>query len=391
MEKLLEMAKRVSDQAEIYALDETTDGISFEDATLKDIESRTQSGVSLRIIKDGRMGFAYTKNLLNREDLLQNAVDSLRGGVEARFDLPLTKDGPPLDNYDPSIENLSNSTIVEECKRVCDRLTSKTKGQINVSSHRRMSKIRLINSHGTDLSSISSLYSLSTEVLYPGSYSSIQRHLFQKRFEEVPDEYIDFILDLYNQSAAEVNPMGGKMKVLFLPETMYTLIWRVQSATSGKNIYQKVSPILEKMGEKIFDEKLTIYDDPLNDEMPDARGFDDEGTPSRTFPVIEGGVLKNFFYDLSYAAKLNVMPTGHGYKGSMWGGETVSFKPSPALEYLYIRPGKRSFSGIVGSIDKGMIVAGVMGAHSGNILNGDFSVGLSPRSLRGTGRDIRTC
>jgi len=29
-------------------------------------------------------------------------------------------------------------------------------------------------------------------------------------------------------------------------------------------------------------------------------------------------------------------------------------------------------------MDTGILIAGVMGAHSGNILNGDFSIGLSP-------------
>jgi PmbA protein len=32
----------------------------------------------------------------------------------------------------------------------------------------------------------------------------------------------------------------------------------------------------------------------------------------------------------------------------------------------------------VQSIDKGIIIAGALGAHSGNIPNGDFSVGVSP-------------
>ena len=29
-------------------------------------------------------------------------------------------------------------------------------------------------------------------------------------------------------------------------------------------------------------------------------------------------------------------------------------------------------------MNRGVVIAGVMGAHSGNILNGDYSVGLSP-------------
>ena len=378
MEKLLEIAKKVSDQSEIYSLDETTDGISFENSKLKDIESNVQSGVSLRILKDGKLGFAYTKNLLNREELLQNAVDSLKGGVEALFDLPVSKDLLSLNTYDASIVSLSNASIVEECKRVCETLAQRTKGQINLSAGRKAATVRLINSRGADLSSDSSLYFFNAEILYPGSYASIHRPLLHKSFEKASDPYLSFILDMYNPSVEEVHPKGGAMKVLFLPETIYTLMWRVQSATSGKNIHQKVSPLLGRTGEKLFDEKLSILDDPLNDTIPDARAFDDEGTSCRLLPIIENGILVNFYYDLHYAKKLNASPTGHGYKGSMWGGETVSFRPSPSLGHLTIRPGDKSFSQLLKSIDKGLLVAGVMGAHSGNILNGDFSVGLSP-------------
>lgn len=378
MEKLLQMAKEVSEQAEIYSLDETMDGISFENAKLKDVESKSQSGLSLRIIKDGKLGFAYTKNLLNRQELLQNALDSLKGGVEAPLDLPLTKNLPSLHTYDPSLEDLSNVAIVEECNRVCQILAGRTKGQINLSAGRRIARMRLINSRGTDLSSESSLYFFSAEILYPGSYSSIHRQLIEKTFKETPAPYLNFILDLYNRSSVEVHPKGGPMKVLFLPETIYTLMWRVQSATSGRNIYQKVSPVLGKLGERIFDQKITILDSPLDDTIPDARGFDDEGTPCRSLSIIDRGILANFYYDLLYAKKLNAAPTGHGFKASMWGGETVSFKPSPSLEHLTFKPGDKTFPELLKSIDKGIIIPGVMGAHSGNIQNGDFSVGLSP-------------
>ena len=75
---------------------------------------------------------------------------------------------------------------------------------------------------------------------------------------------------------------------------------------------------------------------------------------------------------------MGVQSTGHGYKGAMWGGETVSIKPSPSLDHLYIRPGEKSFRELLRLMDKGILIAGVMGAHSGNILNGDYSIGLSP-------------
>jgi PmbA protein len=378
MEELMELAKKVSEEVEIYSVDEKNDLVLFENSKLKNIESKIQTGLSLRIINDGKLGFAYTKDLVDREELLQNALDSIAGGIKADFNFPGSFDFAELKSFDKSIESLSNNDIVSECKRVNEILKSKTEGQINLYAERNIHKVRIINSNGLDRNFKSSIYSFEPEILYPASYSAIGRVIIDKKFRKAPDEYLDFLLDIYNQSLKEVNPEKGRMKALFLPEVMYVIIWRVLSATNGKSIYQKESPLSSKIGERIFSEKITIYDDPLNDEMPDARGFDDEGVPCKYFPIIENGVLKNFFYDLYYAKKMNTKSTGHGYKSGMWGGETISMKPTPSLDHLYMRCGDKSFDELISYIDRGIIVGGALGAHSGNIPNGDFSIGLSP-------------
>lgn len=372
MERLFEMATKVSDQAELYAVDGRGDGISFENAQLKDIESSMQSGLSLRIIKDGKLGFAYTKNLIDREELIRNALDSLKGEVEGLFRFPDTRDLPSLDTYNPSIETLTNSEMVDECRRVCEILSEKTRGQLNISAHRAMSNMRIMNSSGTDLSRKSSVYALYVQILYPYSYASLHRSHVSKAFTRAPDPYLDYLADTFNRSVKEVTPGAGRMKVLFLPETVYVLLWRLQSAVSGVSLYQNVSPLAGKIGEKIFDQKLSVYNEPLNDSLPGARAFDDEGTPCSRFPVIEEGVLKNFYYDLYFAQKLKAAPTGHGLRGS------ISAKPVPSLSHLTIDRGTTSFRDLVSSIDRGVIVASALGAHSGNIPNGDFSIGISP-------------
>lgn len=376
MEALLEIAKKVSDQVEIYSLEQTIDSVSFEDAKLKDVDSKLQSGTSLRIIKDGKLGFAFTRNLISGEEFLQNALDSL--SVEAGFDLPITRDPAQLDTYNSAIETLTNTNIVDECHRICEMLGPRRSGQINIEAGRVTSRVRLINSNGTDLSSRSSLYYCYTAIMYPGSYSSISRLVALKHFERTPDEHLNFIVNTYNKSLKEASPRGGKMKVLFLPDTIYSLMWRLASATNGKNIYEGKSPVSEKLGDEMFDRQLTVYNDPLNDQFPGARSFDDEGTPCRYFPVVENGVLKNFYYDLHYADKLNASPTGHGFRSAMWGGDSIATKPTPSLDHGFIKPGDKSLSELIGSIDRGIIIAGVLGAHSGNIPNGDFSMGLSP-------------
>lgn len=373
MEKLLAIAKRVADQAEIYSATSNTDGVSFENAKLKDIDSKMQHGVALRIIKDGKLGFAYTKNLIDREQLVQNAFASLKGGVEAQYEFPLTKRLPSLQSFDASIKKLTNTQMVEECTRICDTLGAKTKGEIQVGFGREMTQVRIMNSAGTDASAEFSEYSGYAGILYPGSQAAIGRILYLKKFQKFPDGMLNFMLDIYNRSLKEAkSASSGRMKVLFMPETIYALIWRLKEGTIGKNIYEKVSPIKDKLGQKILSEKLTIVDESLNDNWTGARAFDDEGTPCQNLTVIEAGVFKNFYTDLNYAQKLNVKPSGNGYKTG------ISSKIIPTLTHLTVKPGKKSLADLIKAMDKGIIVCGIMGAHSGNILNGDFSVGLSP-------------
>ena len=378
MEKLIEMAREVSDQTEVFSIDEKQNRVSFENAKLKNINASIQSGMSLRIIKEDKVGFAYTKNLLDRDGFVRNALDCLKGGAEAPADFPTTKAVHSLSTYDPSIDSVTTETMVEECQRICDKFAGKTSAQLNLYAGLSTKTIGLLNSQGTDLTCKTSYYYIAPIVLYPGSYSSIYRTFVRKSFEKTPEDILAHILNTFVASEKEVKPMAGRMKVLFLPESLHVLMWRLQSATNGKMLHQKQSPLAGKIGAKIFDENLTILDNPLNEEVPGARAFDDEGTPCSALPLVEKGVLKNYYYDLFYAKKLKAEPTGHGYKSAMGGQDTVSLKPGPSLEHLYIEPGDLTLAEMIGTMDRGFLVGQTLGAHSGNIPNGDFSIGLSP-------------
>ncbi|MEO0294195.1 MAG: metallopeptidase TldD-related protein [candidate division WOR-3 bacterium] len=378
MEKILDFIKKKMNKFELFYLKENFTTVIFENSKLKDIKESIQSGVSLRILKDGKMGFAYTKNLKNIEEFFQNAVYSLSYGVEAPFDFPINKRSFPLNSYDSSIEEVSTSKVIDECRRVIGELSMRVSGQINIYAGFGVESIEIENNYGTSLTSNFSEYYLTAEILYPASHSAIMRSIIGKSFKEIDKEFINFVSDIYERSKREVKIKRGKMKVLFLPETMYVLIWRLLSATSGKSVYKKESPVYNKLGEKLFSSKLTIYDDPLNDEMPFARSFDDEGVQTKYLPIIEEGVLENFYYDLYYGGKMGVNSTGHGYKVGFWGEDKISLKPSPLLRHLYIKCGENNFKELLSMIDKGLIIGGALGAHSGNIPNGDFSIGGSP-------------
>ena len=89
------------------------------------------------------------------------------------------------------------------------------------------------------------------------------------------------------------------------------------------------------------------------------------GVPSQRTPLIEGGRVANFFYDLQTAALAGTKSTGNGNRN---GG-----LPTPSPTTLVIAPGKTSFDEMVSDIKEGLVIEQLMGAEQGNILGGDFS------------------
>lgn len=372
MEKLLALATQAADQAAVYGKDSASDGVSFENGRFKDISSGMESGVNLLVMKNGRIGMAYTRNLINRAELVEHALASCANGVQADYELPATRDLPELASYDPAAEGVTNSMLVDECSRVCAKLADRVQAQVNVTAGRSTTTIRLLNSKGTDLSARFSSCSIMASLVYPGSYAAVRRASSGKVFAPFPDDALEFVAGLYNASRREVKPAAGRTRVLFLPEAMYAMVMRLMAATEGKSVYEKVSPLRDKLGQQVLSEQVTFADSPLDDSLPDARAFDDEGTPCRNTAIVERGVLRSFYYDRYYAAKSGVAPTGHGYRYD------VTAKVAPSLGRPRIMPGDTPFGRMLELMGQGVIVAGVMGAHSGNTLNGDFSIGLSP-------------
>ncbi|MCD4828938.1 MAG: TldD/PmbA family protein [Candidatus Cloacimonetes bacterium] len=366
LEALLALARAHADQVEIRKVVTNTSSVSFSDAHLDEIKTSIRQKIFLRLLRDGKQGSAVTCNLIDMNEFVKHALHSLEGGVEAPFDLPLTRDLPNLATYEASVESLSNEAMVEESERVCEYLSKNTSGEIGTQAGRHISHMRLLNSQGTDLSTDTTAYHLWLSSGYPGGASGVGRLLMSKDFQPLADEVLETIATRYNQGDTIVKPKDGLMQVLFTPGTMLTLLWRLSIATSGFSVYRKTSPLLGRIGEKIISDKLTIYNDPHDDTLPDAETFDNEGVPTRKLILFENGVLRNFYYDLKYAAKCKAQSTGNG-DGS-----------GPVLNHMRIEPGEHSIEQLIAGMERGLVLEGAMGAHSGNLNNGDYSIGVTP-------------
>ena len=88
--------------------------------------------------------------------------------------------------------------------------------------------------------------------------------------------------------------------------------------------------------------------------------------PSQSTPLIVGGVVGGFLYDLQTAGLAGVQSTGNGERN---GGDL----PCPSISNLIFRPGDTSFEEMVKGMEKGLVVEQLMGAEQTNVLGGEFS------------------
>jgi len=136
------------------------------------------------------------------------------------------------------------------------------------------------------------------------------------------------------------------------------LLYRLFQPLSGASIQQKNSFLDGKKEQQIASKALTITDNPIIVRGLGSRLYDGDGIAAKEMPVIQDGVLKNYYIDVYYGRKLGWAPTT-GYASN-----------------IIIQPGKRSAKTIEKNLDRGILVTNWLGGNA-NGTTGDFSLGVA--------------
>lgn len=166
--------------------------------------------------------------------------------------------------------------------------------------------------------------------------------------------------------AAPVAP-AGEMPVVIAASAGGTLIHEaVGHALEADAVLEGTSPSYAgKLGERVADSKLTVFDNPT---VPGKRGtfyFDDEGVASEASRLIENGVLRDYMFDRLSARRAGRKSNGHGRR------ESYAHRPIPRMSNTYIAPGSDNPDEIVAGLKNGLLVT-KMGGGQVNTANGDF-------------------
>ncbi len=128
---------------------------------------------------------------------------------------------------------------------------------------------------------------------------------------------------LQSREAKAIEP--GKYTVILEPAASSGLLgnmlgsFNARSADEGRSFMSKEGGG-NKLGEKIIDERINIYSDPLHPLVP-ASTWTGEGIPREKTSWVEGGVVKNLAYGRYWADQKGVAPLPFPSNGIMDGGD----------------------------------------------------------------------
>jgi PmbA protein len=377
-ESLLNAASEKFDQAEVYRVEMESHPVSFESNRLKEIMRRDTSGVALRVIDDGRIGFTSTTDAARESELVDRAAGLAPFGSEASFDFPAPSAYPSVDIVDAKVPQVSQQSMIDTGQGLIERLLDEwpdllCDARIGWSTGRG----RIMNSAGIDEEYEQTSYycSLGAQLIRGTDMLNVwagygSSHLFG-------DAELDRLLQTVRRSlrwskeTAQATASTGDLPVIFTPRGVgATLLHPLLSGFNGKNVANGSSPLGERWGEKIVDERISIYDDPLISGASGSRPFDDEGVASRKLGLIEKGVAGGPLLDLQTAGQLGKTSTGAAGRG-------LASTPSPGTSVIDIAAGDVHFEDMIAGVKEGLLIEELLGAGQGNELGGDFRANVS--------------
>jgi PmbA protein len=366
---ILTQLKQQAEQVEVMSLQNEKTTVEYEANQLKTCTVAETKGTAVRVIRKGQLGFAASTDDAAMDKLAANALESATYGDKALFSFPGSESAPIVRTYDKAVADLSIAQLAEIGREMLDLiLPIEPNARCNITLERSLVSASIRNQKGLDVSFKTSPLSIGLEIdrIEGDDVLILYDQLGTTVWEE---DYLDFarrLVEKLKKARTITTIKPGRMPVLFAPTGTLALALPLSEGLNGKAVYKGISPMIGKISEKLFDEKVTIIDDGTLDGKFASASYDDEGVPRRRNMLIEKGVLKSFIYDLKTAAQSGVESTGNASRG-------LFNPPDPSGTNLVIQPGTTPLKDILASINEGIIVEDLLGIGQGNIISGAFS------------------
>jgi len=368
LEQILKLATQRAEAAEVYYLSSQDTPVEFENNRLKSLQTKALQGVALRVIAKGRLGFASSTDLTRLEELVEAAVQTAEIGAEAEFEFASRVQVK-------ATESIYKLPSTQELVEVGDRLISQVHEYnpeilVDVGFHVRSGHVKIATNKDVYAERRSQIVSASISGNLVRGEDFLQAYSYDVARNRAPDydKILHELLQKYRRAERQAKITSGSFPVLFLPRAAASAVGSLfDTVLSGQAVVQKASPLADKVGETLFDQRLSLFEDPTIG--PSACAVDDEGTPTSRKVLIDQGTVMGFYWDRRWAARAGCESTGNGFRGGL-------SRPGPDLVNLCITPGITPVNQLIAGMEEGLIVEQVLGAGQSNQLAGEFSVNL---------------
>lgn len=375
IDRIDDVNKKVSQIAEEYEIYMAMGkGIELESEKnkLNFAKEEISEGIGIRVIKDNRVGFAFTSDFSKIEETTKQALANTSLNKEdknIKFAEP-EKEVKVKGIYDKNYENLDIETSIDFLNNIIENAEEKkcevTSAGFSAEEYEKV----ILNSNGVNLNMKKTLFAsgLSVNVIKGTDISTSYDSISSTKFSNLNGEQLsEDVCNLALKSLGGENIETNDYDVVLDYHAATGLLSTFISAFSSENVERGRSILKGKEETEITTESLTLFDDSTYEGAIYTRPFDGEGTISEKTSLIENGVLNSFLYDIASGNKADTKSTSNGSRGYT---STPSVAPSNLIFDF-----KENMK--ITEIQKGVAVTNVLGAHTANPITGDFSVEAS--------------
>ena len=376
MENLFNKIMSCCEGGEIYKHEENICSISFTKGEVKEITGKDVLNINLRINKDGKSGSAIGSSV-HDDTLIERAILSCK--YSGKDSIIFTNMNPSeVQCYDDKVASLKVDDLKSEGKRILKLFEKISENKIipDVNITRKIIKVHIINSSGFNSFYDKTEYTIGISTNSLKGFIETSEGFGASNFIQISEDNVRDIVHKHNISQNRVTFDTGKYPVVLSGAAMGALMLRLAGGVNGENIVAGISPIKNKLNEKIASEELTVYDFGTMPFGRDTVPFDDIGCRTQKTTLIENGILKGFLLSKDQEEKLNMKATGNSFKKTIL---TKEIEDAPAVNpsNFYVAGNNVSDEELLRGIEKGLYVVGLMGTHTGNIPGGEYSLNVS--------------
>ena len=360
---------------EIYYMSDESISVATLNKEINSFSSSTSGGLCLRALVDGKMGYASTELMTEAE--MKELPARAKANAYATEKPDTVGIFAGSDNYEAlkieKVELLTAAELKDYAIKTGVALFAKDsavkEGTCSQAVCAGMT-VRLVNSHGVDLSLDCGVNALIGEAVVGVDGENQQDYSFKNLTgEDVIAEVVD---EAVGEALAKIGAGtvdSGKYNVVISGAQMRSLLSVFSSAFSAKAVIDGMSRLKGLEGEKVAADIVTITDDPQREGNAVGTNFDAEGVATSRKAVVDAGVLTTFLHNRETALAMGKETTANASKAGY--SSPIGVRP-----YSFaIEPGDKTRDELFALVGEGIFITEINGLHAGaNPVSGDFSL-----------------